>query len=323
MTQFPISEPMPRTRRLPLFRAGVSGKPIDPLNGVGRRTLRIVRSVRRGMLIALWTPPMMLIQSVLLRLPGRGKAHFARFYWASVARLLGMQIRVVGQVARPAPGRTVVFACNHSSWLDILVIGGTLEGCFVAKGEVAGWPVVSLIASLGRTIFVSRVRENVGRERDTMARRLAGGDNLILFPEGTSSDGCRVLPFRSTFFSVAEGVGQANPPLIQPVSVVYDRLAGLPTGRASRPVFAWYGDMDLGSHFWRLAQWRGMRATVLLHTPIDPGATGCHPALNRKQIAHMSWVAVAEGAAALRQNRPARPMGETAPPAGSTQPAFA
>ena len=71
-----------------------------------------------------------------------------------------------------------------------------------------------------------------------------------------------MLPFRSSFFAIAEG---ADPPLIQPVSVVYDRLGGLPTGRASRPVFAWYGDMDLASHFWRFAQHRGLRVTVLLH----------------------------------------------------------
>ena len=87
-----------------------------------------------------------------------------------------------------------------------------------------------------------------------MRARLAAGDNLILFPEGTSSDGSRVLPFRSAFFSVVETATAPGAPLIQPVSVVYDRLGGLPMGRASRPVFAWYGDMELGSHFWRLAQ---------------------------------------------------------------------
>ena len=90
----------------------------------------------------------------------------------------------------------------------------------------------------------------------------------MLFPEGTTSDGSRVLPFRSAFFALAEGA--RTPPLIQPVSVVYDRLGGLPTGRASRPVFAWYGDMDIASHFWRFAQHRGLRVSVLLHAPLDP-----------------------------------------------------
>src|SRR6201999_4456867 len=144
---------------------------------------------------------------------------------------------------------------------------------FAAKVEIEGWPVVRTIARLGRTDFVSRQRGSTARERDAMLEVLARGDNLILFPEGTSSDGSRVLPFRSSFFAAAEGKGIAAPrrrPLIQPVSVVYDRLNGLPAGRSSRPVFAWYGDMDLSTHFWRFAQHRGLRATILLHAPVDP-----------------------------------------------------
>ncbi len=129
-----------------------------------------------------------------------------------------------------------------------------------------------------------------------MRGRLARGDNLLLFPEGTTSDGSRVLPFRSSFFSIAEG---EDPPLVQPVSIVYDRLGGLPTGRAARPIFAWYGDMDLASHFWQLAQHRGLRASILLHAPLDPARFA-----NRKALAHAVWKSVADGAATLRQNRP-------------------
>jgi 1-acyl-sn-glycerol-3-phosphate acyltransferase len=165
---------------------------------------------------------------------------------------------------------------------------------------VAGWPLVSTIAKFGRSVFVSRRRGSTGQERDDMRERLAAGDNLILFPEGTTSDGSRVMAFRSAFFAIAEG---ENPPLIQPVSVVYDRLAGLPTGRATRPLFAWYGDMDIASHFWRLAQHRGLRASVLMHAPVDPAH---YP--NRKALARATWIAVADGAATLRQNRPARPL---------------
>jgi lyso-ornithine lipid O-acyltransferase len=192
-----------------------------------------------------------------------------------------------------------VFVSNHSSWLDIPVLGGKLETCFIAKDDVGRWPVISTVAKLGRTVFVSRQRISTARERDAINERLEEGDNLVLFPEGTTSDGSRVLPFRSSFFAVAEG---EKPPLIQPVSVVYDRLAGLPTGRANRPLFAWYGDMDIASHFWRLAQHRGLRATVLLHGALDPASFP-----NRKALAAAVWSAVAEGAATLRQNRPAQP----------------
>ena len=289
-----------------------------PYLGEGRRFLRLVRVVRRFLCILIWTLLSMPVQALCLLLPGRPKVAFARLYWALFSRMLGLRVRVIGQRASD-PQRPMLFVSNHSSWVDVPVLGGVLDGCFIAKADVAGWPVVSTIARLGRTAFVSRQRGTTARERDAMRGRLAQGDNLILFPEGTSSDGSRVLPFRSSFFALAESAN-APPPLIQPVSVVYDRLGGLPTGRASRPVFAWYGDMDIASHFWRLGQQSGLRVTVLLHAPLDPARFG-----DRKALSHAVWKIVADGAATLRQNRAARPLGaiEGTDPVPGTAPAFA
>ncbi len=273
-----------------------------------RRLWRRVRVVRRGLVVVGWTAVAGIIQSAMLALPGRGKAWFARFYWAANCRLVGVSVRVIGEPAT-GHGRPVVYASNHSSWLDVPVLGGHLLACFVAKEDVGQWPLVGQVARLGRTIFVSRQRGATGRERDDMRRRLASGDNLILFPEGTSSDGSGVLPFHSSFFAAAKpsngqaGLDDTIPPacvpLVQPVSIVYDRLAGLPVGNARRAVFAWYGDMDLASHFWQLMQWRSMRASVWLHAPLDPADFP-----TRKALAEASWRAVANGAAELRQNRP-------------------
>ena len=276
--------------------------------------LRRLRVIRRALLALLWSLMAMAVQAVLLLLPGHGKVGFARFYWGGMCRLLGVTVNVVGEPAhRTGDGRPVVFVCNHSSWLDVPVLGGELDACFIAKEEIARWPLIGWIAGLGRTVYVRRQRTSTARERDEMRRRLAGGDSLVLFPEGTTSDGSRVLPFRSAFLSVAQlpATADGKPPIVQPVSVVYDRLAFLPAGRASRPLFAWYGDMDFGTHFWRLAQHRGLRATVLLHTPLDPMT---YP--TRKALALATWSAVADGAATLRQNRPARPItvGDAAPP---------
>lgn len=280
------------------------------------RVVRPMRAARRGAAIFLATLPAAAVQAACLRMPGRPKIVFARLYWAGMCKLMGLEVRVIGIPAQRLDGRAVVFASNHSSWLDILALGGVLDACFVAKSEVGRWPVVSTVARLGRTVFVSRRATTTGRERDDMRGRLDAGDNLILFPEGTSSDGSRVLPFRSAFFSIVEDRSTAQP-LIQPVSVVYDQLAGLPMGRASRPIFAWYGDMELGSHFWQLAQHRGLRATVLLHPPVDPAA---YP--SRKALSQAVWQTVAEGAATLRQNRPvAAAPAPIAAPAG--EPAFA
>ena len=156
----------------------------------------------------------------------------------------------------------MVYASNHTSWLDVLVLGGVLQACFVAKSEVAGWPLIRTVARLGRTVFVSRRARDTGRERDAMRARLLGGGRPDPVSGGDEQRRVAVLPFRSAFFSVLEMEGgaaaaAAGGALIQPVSVVYDRLGGLPIGRASRAVFAWFGDMELGPHVWRLAQERG------------------------------------------------------------------
>lgn len=268
-----------------------------------RRVVRRIRVIRRAGMAAVWTAACVVIQSVLVMLPGTAKMIFSRVFWKGLCTVIGLNVRVIGAVAqRTDDGRPVVFVSNHSSWLDIGVLGGQVDACFVAKGEVGEWPVIRTIARLGRTLYVRRSRSSTGRERDAMVERLKSGDNLILFPEGTTSDGSRVLPFRSAFLSIAElpATAAGRPPMIQPVSIVYDRLASLPAGRATRPLFAWYGDMDIGSHFWRLAQHKGMRATVLLHAPIDPELYS-----SRKALAAAIWSIVADGAATLRQNRPA------------------
>lgn len=266
-----------------------------------RFVLGNVRAGRRLLGLLGLTLGAMGIQAGALTLPGQAKVRFAQAYWRGFCRTLGMEVRVVGALA--ASERRVMFVSNHSSWVDIPVLGGILPGCFVAKGEIAGWPLFGTVARLGRTIFVSRNRGAMRREVEMVRAVIARGDNVILFPEGTTSDGSRVMAFRPSFLAPAEGT---SPPLVQPVSVVYDRLAGLPTGRMSRPLFAWYGDMDIATHYWALARHRGMRATVVLHRPIDPRD---YP--DRKALAGAIRLVVADSAATLRQNRPAEPL---APP---------
>jgi 1-acyl-sn-glycerol-3-phosphate acyltransferase len=257
-----------------------------------------VRAVRRIATIVLWTLAALPVAAVLSLLPGQGLARFGRFYWRAVAWLMGLRMQVVGT---PAAGRSVLFVSNHSSWLDIVVLGASLDACFVAKREIGEWPVVSWVARLGRTVFVSRSRTQTKGEAGTIGERLAQGDSIILFPEGTTSDGGRVMPFRSSFLSVAE-----HARVVQPVSVVFDRLGGLPACRRDRPLFAWYGDMDLASHVWRLARRSKTRATVVLHAPLDPAAFA-----DRKALTAACFEVVTDGCATLRQNRTPEPLSPT------------
>jgi 1-acyl-sn-glycerol-3-phosphate acyltransferase len=241
----------------------------------------------------LWTLLCAPVQTVLLMLPGRAKARLPLVYWAGCCRCLGLRVRVVG--ALPAAGLPTVFISNHSSWMDIPALGACLPACFIAKGEVGRWPVISIIARLGRTVFVSRRARGAVRENADIARRLHNGDSLILFPEGTTSDGARVMPFRSAFLAVAES---QQPHVLQPVSIVYDEIDFLPLRRADRALLAWFGDMDLATHFNRIARHRGLRVTIVLHPPLDPAA-----GLGRKQLAAATWRQVAMSAAEIRRNR--------------------
>lgn len=258
------------------------------------------RAVRRITTAVIWTILAIPVQSVLIRLPGRAKISFARTYHAVLCRLIGMKVQVVGSLSGVP---STLYVSNHSSWLDILVLGSVIDAAFVSKAEVGQWPGAGTVARLGRTIFVSRKRNHTGREAEEIQQRLATGDNVILFPEGTSNDGTRVLPFRSSFLAVAQ-----NAQRVQPVSIVYDRLGGLPACRRDRPLFAWYGDMDIASHFWRIARRPGARATVLLHEPADPATFS-----DRKTLTAAASEVVAEGAALLRQNRPVQPLPMRAP----------
>jgi 1-acyl-sn-glycerol-3-phosphate acyltransferase len=270
-----------------------------------RQLYRKLRAARRLFWVFTFTPVAALIQMTLLLVNSPWKVTFAVFYWRTISQMVGLHVRSVGAPAQSPPGgRRIIYVCNHSSWLDIPALGGVLQACFVSKDDVASWPIVGTIARLGRTVFVSRSRQGISKERDQIQGRLAAGDDLILFPEGTSSDGARVLPFHSSFFAAAYGEAA---PIIQPVSVVYDRLAGLPVGHTSRPVFAWYGDMDLAPHVWQIAQWSGKRVTLLFHEPLDPKSFP-----SRKALSQAAWEKVANGAAALRQNRtPAVGTGQT------------
>jgi 1-acyl-sn-glycerol-3-phosphate acyltransferase len=261
------------------------------------------RAVRRIATALLWTMVAVPIQVVLIRVSTRAASAFARTYHSGLCRVIGLKVQVIGQ---PSAAPSVLYVSNHSSWLDILVLGAVLQASFVSKAEVGEWPIAGTIARLGRTIFVSRKRNGTGKEAKEIQERLAGGDSIILFPEGTSNDGTRVLPFRSSFLAVAQDAKQ-----LQPVSLVYDRLGGLPACRRDRPFFAWYGDMDLATHFWRIARRSGARATVLLHEPADPSAFA-----DRKALTAAVSDVVADGASLLRQNRAAVPLRVQVPAAG-------
>jgi 1-acyl-sn-glycerol-3-phosphate acyltransferase len=172
--------------------------------------------------------------------------------WHKIATgLVGIRIH---QEGHPAAERPLLIAANHASWVDITVIGSLMPLSFIAKSEVSGWPVFGLFAKLQRTVFVNRTRRSQTAEvADTIAGRMAEGDAMVLFAEGTSNDGNCVLPFRSALLGAATraaGHDQDTTVWVQPLSIAYQGLFGMPMGRVHRPHVAWYGDMELAGHLW-------------------------------------------------------------------------
>lgn len=172
-----------------------------------------------------------------------------RLWHRTVALALGLRIRVFGQLANDRP---LMIASNHISWADITVFGAIADISFIAKSEMATWPFFGWLARMQGSIFVEREkRGKSGKQAREIAARLAKGDVIVLFAEGTTGDGNTLTPFKSSLFGAASmklAAGDEEAVWIQPVAIAYTRLHGVPMGRQQRPLAAWIGDEDLVPH---------------------------------------------------------------------------
>ena len=213
---------------------------------------------------------------MLRRLPGPDKARLPWLFHRGLSRSLGIRIVCHGA---PVDGRGVLFVSNHISWSDIPVLGARIKAAFVAKSEVGGWGVVGWLATLARTVYVERSRRtSTGEQRDAISERLAMGDNIILFPEGTNSDGVGVLPFKSSLFAVTDRLPDM---LIQPVTVAYTRVNGMPVTRERLPDLAWVGDTELMPHAMAFMALGRVRAEIIFHPVVRAGDFVDRKALSR------------------------------------------
>lgn len=228
------------------------------------------------------TLPAMPVQAFFLIIGSREARRFPQAYHRLICRVLGIVLEEHGARSSHRP---TLFVANHSSYLDIEILGAAVGGSFVSKAEVRHWPMFGWLARLQRTVFVERAdRTGAARQRDEIRRRLDDGDNLILFPEGTSNDGIHLLPFKTALFAAAED----ERVMVQPVSVTYQRLDGIPLGRFYRPFFAWYGDMSMGPHLWKFLGLGQLTVVIQYHEPVRLKDFGSRKALAdhcRREIA--------------------------------------
>lgn len=244
-----------------------------------------MRSVRAFLVLATFfafTLPLMPLQLLFLWTGSRYARTFPHWYHRQVCKIVGIRLNIDGGIAKD---QGVLLISNHVSWLDITVLSAVAPVSFVAKQEVASWPFVSWLAKLQRSVFVDRTRRNqVGNKANEIFSRLESGDHIVLFAEGTSSDGNCVVPFRTALFAAAKPIdGNASGETIsaQTLAITYTKLHGLPLCRRGRPQVAWYGDMDLASHAWRLLGLGPLDAHIRIGPPVPLDAFPDRKALAR------------------------------------------
>jgi lyso-ornithine lipid O-acyltransferase len=259
-----------------------------------------MQKLRASLILAAFgavTAPLMPCQALFIRTNTGLARALPHWYHRFVCWLLGVRVHVTGEIARDRP---VLLVSNHISWLDIPVLSSVAPLSFVAKSEVESWPFVNWLAKLQRTVFVDRARRTqAGMVANQIAHRLSMGDNIVLFAEGTSGDGNSVLPFKSSLFSAAEPKGAGAGCYIQTLTIVYTRVHGLPMNRGQRHKVAWYGDMDMLSHIWRLLKGGPLDVHVRVGEPVLLSSFG-----DRKKLAQHSETQVRRHFAEILTARP-------------------
>lgn len=224
------------------------------------------RVIWRGMRIAAVIGAGVLL-TLLLRGPERALHGLERpwtqpvtvYVMGRVFAILGLALAVEGT---PMTGPGAVVA-NHVSWLDIFALNARKRVYFVAKSEVSGWPGIGFLARLVGTVFIRRDPREAKAQTEVLAARLGAGHRLLFFPEGSSTDGLRVLPFKSTLFQALRGLGEGV--RVQPVTLIYEA----PEGQDAR-FYGWWGDMELGAHLGQvLGAARQGRVRIICHAPLD------------------------------------------------------
>jgi 1-acyl-sn-glycerol-3-phosphate acyltransferase len=245
--------------------------------------------------VAAFGPPCWLAQAFGWGVGRRAPVFFQRLLCAG----LGVRVRRHGTLSAAA---TQLIVANHVSWLDIPVLASLGPMSFLAKKEIGEHSIGRELVALQGAVYVDRHRRScIPGVNARMARAMRAGSPVVLFPEATTGDGNRLLPFRSSHFEAIRLAAFGNndrPAIVQPIFLDYSRLAGLPLSRVERPRVAWYGDMTFLPHFFRFARGGRVTCEVYCGPPIR-----VLPDMDRKEVARLTEAAVrklATGAKAAR-----------------------
>lgn len=221
----------------------------------------------------------------------RWAARLVRLFNRCLVRILGIRIRVTGAMEEARKLRGALLAPNHLSYIDGFALAATFPLIFVGKSDLRSWPLIGWMTQLSGTIFMDRGRRNhlVDSIRE-MAVTLAQGTNVLLFPEGTTTNGEAMLSFKSAFFDAPVQAGAS----VVPVSVIYHRVDGVPFSLANRDRICWYGEMTFWDHFVGLLHCRSVDVSLDIHHPIWADAPAGDSDV-RKDLSDRTYAAVAGG----------------------------
>lgn len=203
----------------------------------------------------------------ILGLPNRWKiiSRLNRNYTLLLRLILNIKVTIAGDEGQLERGGYVIIA-NHVSYVDGIVLGSIFPIIFVSKREVKKWPVVGQWNVLCGTIFINRQRKNqVGALIREMTRKLKQEANILLFPEGTSTNGEKMLSFQT----VPLAAPLRSRSIILPVTLTYKAIDDQPVSAANRDSVYWYGDMDFVTHFWKFLGLRGIEVLVTIQPKIE------------------------------------------------------
>ncbi len=271
---------------------------IDPLisnnSPFKKPFLHALRVLISSVVLALWCIVMVVVNLFwrVLRIPKLEKSYF--IFHTGCCLIFNLKLKVKG---RCSTSRPTLFLSNHISYLDIFVLGSCVPAFFIAKSEVASWPVLGWLAKIQNTLFFERKSKRVRQQMAIMSEHFNNDGNLILFPEGTSTDGEHVKPFKSSLLQSVEDLDKAV--LIQPVTLVYTRYKGEAMDRATRDQYAWYDTMPFTAHFFTAMGLAKAEVELVFHEPVklsdfetrkecaqycfEQVENGLHSALNRSE----------------------------------------
>lgn len=233
-----------------------------------KNSLTTLRMIRRLTLLAILTIILFPFQiiwvlpSILLNRLPRFQGPIARLWFRSVVRIFNIKVTIVNK--RSLSKKQKIFLSNHISYMDIPILGAYFNCFFIAKSDIAGWPIFGILSKLAGTIFVTRHRRFLKSQLAQMNKHLNAKQSLMIFPEGTTNTGQEILRFKSGLLnSVFE---LKKKPVIQPLSLIYTHVneKRLETQEDFDQI-AWYGDMTMKPHFLHLLKQKNFRARVVIH----------------------------------------------------------